>query len=166
MFGTSVPGVQIKTAACVKWDVGHLQHISWRCLLPWAFLDINWYPYKCRLWSFMHSLCCFQRICRFSFQTCFTLMVCTESNPLVLSGEETCRHRCFVPACIQRKTSIICYQRVLRFFRVSCDADQDQIWYPQSEGVLGDRIFSLSLLVRSVVSQYFLFWRSTCHSRL
>ena len=65
------------------------------------------------------------------------------------------------------KTWIFGDQGVLGFYRVSCDADQRQIWYPQREGILGgDRIFSLSLLVTSMVSQYFLFWRSTCHSQV
>jgi len=40
----------------------------------------KWYPYHCILWSSKHSLCCFHRVCRFSIQTCYTLMACTESN--------------------------------------------------------------------------------------
>ena len=136
-------------------------------LAPLGVSGHKWYPYQCILWSFMHSLCSFQSVCRFSFQTCFTLMVCTESYPVVLSREETCQHRCFVPACIQRKTWIFGDQGVVGIYRVSCDADQGQIWYPQSEGILGgERIFSLSLLVTSVVSQYFIFWRSTCLSQV
>jgi hypothetical protein len=53
-------------------------------------------------------------------------------------------------------------------FIVSFDADQGQIWHClQSEGILGgDGISSLSLLFRSMVLQYFLFWRSTCHSQV
>jgi hypothetical protein len=55
---------------------------------------------------------------------------------------------------------------VFGFYKVSCDADQGKIWYPQSEGISGgERIFSLSLLVTSMVSQYFLFW-SKCHSQV
>ena len=52
---------------------------------PLGVSDDKWYPYQCILWSSKHSLCCFRRVCRFSFQTCFALMVCNESNPVVLS---------------------------------------------------------------------------------
>jgi hypothetical protein len=54
------------------------------------------------------------------------------------------------------------------FYGVSCDADQGQIWNcRQSEAILGgDGIFSLSLFVRSVMSQYFTFWRNTFHSEV
>jgi len=96
-------------------------------------------------------------------------MVCTESNPVVLSrGEETCRHKCFDPVCIQRKTWILGDQGLVGFYRVSCDADQGQIWNCwQSEGILeGDGIFSLSLNVRSMATKYFPFWRNTFHSQV
>ena len=96
-------------------------------------------------------------------------MVCTESNPDVLSqGGETRRHRCFVLVCIRRKTWILGDQGLVGFYRVSSDADQGQIWnYQQSEGTLGGNgIFSLSLFVKSMVSQYFPFWRNTFHSQV
>ena len=131
---------------------------------PLGVSDHKWYPYQFILWSSKHSLRCFRRICRFSLQTCFALMVCTESNPVVLSrGGETCRHRCFVLVCIRRKT-----QGLVGFYRVSSDADRGQIWNcRQSEGTLGgEGIFSLSLFVRSMVSQYFPFWSNTFHSQV
>ena len=106
-------------------------------------------------------------VCRFSLQTCFALMVCVESNPALLSrGGETCRHKCFDPVRIQRKTWISGDQGLVGFYRVSCDADQGQIWNCwQSEGILGGHgIFSLSLFVRSMATQYFPFWRNTFNS--
>ena len=96
-------------------------------------------------------------------------MVYTESNPVILSrGGETHRHKCFVLVCIRRKTWILGDQRLVGFYRVSSDADQGQIWNSrQNEGTLGgDGIFSVSLFVRSVVSQYFPFWRHTFHSQV
>ena len=91
-------------------------------------------------------------------------MVWAESNPVVLSrGGETHGQKCFVVVCIQRKTWILGDQGLVGFYRVSSDADQCQIWNCwQSEVTLGgDGIFSLSLFVRSMVSQYSLFWRNT-----
>ncbi len=96
-------------------------------------------------------------------------MVCIESNPIILSrGGETRQHRCFVPVYIWRKSWILGDQRLDEFYGVSCDADQGQIWNcRQSEAILGgDGIFSLSLFVRSVMSQYFTFWRNTFHSEV
>jgi len=91
--------------------------------------DHKWYPYQCILWSSKHSLCCFCRVCRFSLQTSFALMVCTESNPVVLSRVgETHRHRCFVLVCIRRKTWILGDQGLVGFYRASAVADQGQIW--------------------------------------
>jgi hypothetical protein len=59
-------------------------------------------------------------------------------------------------------------QGLVGIYRVSCDADRGQIWNcPKSEGILGgDGIFSLQLLVRSMVSHYFILWRSTFHSQI
>ena len=48
----------------------------------------KWYPYQCILWSSKHSLCCFHRVWRFSFQTCFALIVCIESNESSFPQEE------------------------------------------------------------------------------
>jgi len=87
-------------------------------------------------------------------------MVCTESNPVILSrAGETRRHRCFILVCISRKTWILGDQGLVGFYSFSSDGDQGQIWNcQQSEGTLGgDGIFSLSLFVRSMVSQYFPF---------
>jgi len=80
-------------------------------------------------------------------------MVCTESNPVVLSrGEETRRHKRFVLVCIRRKTWILGDQGLVGFYIASSAADQGQIRNcRQSEETLGDVIFSLSLFVRSMV---------------
>ena len=96
-------------------------------------------------------------------------MVRTESNPVVLSrGGETRRHKCFILVCIRKKTWILGDQGLIGFYRVSSDADHGQIWNcRQREGTLGgDGIFSLSLYVRSMVSQHFPFWRKTFHSQV
>ena len=96
-------------------------------------------------------------------------MVCTESSPVVLSrGGETRQHICFVLVFIRKKTWILGDQEFVGFYRVSCDADQGQTWNcRQSDGTLGgDGIFSLSLFVRIMVSQYFPFWRNTFHSQV
>jgi hypothetical protein len=70
--------------------------------------------------------------------------------------------------CIRRKTWILGDQGLVGFYRVSSDADQGQIWNcRQSEETLGgDGIFSLSLFVRGMVSQYFPFWRNTFYCQV
>ena len=76
--------------------------------LPLGVSDHKWYPDQCIIWSSKYSLCCFRRVCRFSLQTCFALMVCTETNPVVLSrGGETRQHRHFALLCLRRKTWIL-----------------------------------------------------------
>ena len=60
---------------------------------------------------------------------CFALMVCTESNPVVLSrAGETRLHRCIVLVCIRKKTWTLDDQKLVGFYRVSYDANQGQIW--------------------------------------
>jgi len=56
-------------------------------------------------------------------------MVCTESNPVVLSrGGQTRLYRCIVLMCVRNKTWNLGDQEFAGFYRVSYDANQGQIW--------------------------------------
>ena len=115
---TSCPGKESS-----PYQVGHglppAQSLKKSALL--VFLAINGTFTSVYYENYKHILCCSHRVCRFSLQTCFALMVCIESNPAVLSRGETCRHKCFDPVCIQTNVSIRCVYRGKLGFQVSKD---------------------------------------------
>jgi len=70
---TSCPG---KDSSCYQVDHGLSPAQFSKESAPLGVSGHKWYPYWYRLCSSPHSLWCFCRVCSFSFQTYFALVVC------------------------------------------------------------------------------------------
>ena len=138
----------------------HLQHNSRRSLFPWVSLAIN--GILTSVYYEVPNIACAAFAEFVNFHSIPPSLWWYVLNPTQSSFPEEER-------LVDTGVSFWCvYRGKLGFYRASCNADQGQIWNcRQSEGSLGgDGIFSLSLFVRSMASQYFPFWRNTFHSQV
>ena len=86
-------------------------------------------------------------------------MVCTESNPVVLSrGGETCRHICFVLVCIRRKTWITIPWRIRSPIRVFISAG-----FVSIQLLARDHGFKLGFVAKNWLAYIFVCSANNCH---